>query len=59
MKITYRTNSGDQNCSFTVPKDLHIYDMMDVLEKLLIGIGYDQNVIKEGFIAKAEVYKNE
>ncbi len=59
MKISYESESNDARCSFTEREDLDIYDMIDVLEKLLIGIGYDQNVIKEGFIAKAEEIKNE
>lgn len=59
MKITYESDNKDVGCTFTVPEDTVIYDMMDTLEKLLIGIGYDQNTIKEGFLTKAEVYKNE
>ncbi len=59
MKISYESEDGIHKCSFTVPEDIDIYDMMDILENLLHGIGYSQNVVKEGFLAQAEVYKNE
>ncbi len=59
MKISYESDDGKHKCSFTVPEDIDIFDLMDTLENLLHGIGYSTSLIKEGFIAKEEVYKNE
>lgn len=35
-------------------EDYNIHEMMDILESLLISIGYHPDTVKEGFLDKAE-----
>jgi len=56
MKITIE--SHDKSIIEVENNDLNIHEMMDLLERLLLGSGYHPNTVKDGFIAKAQAYEN-